>query len=196
MEFPRIIPVKKSGQEKFKSNGKELMADLLSFWQWSGSNLVDNAMRGALAEYIVAMDVGCVDIIRGGWEVYDLESPAGVKIEVKSAAYLQTWGQNKFSSISFSIRKAFGWNAETNEVSTTKERGSEVYVFCVLAEKNQPRVDPLNLDQWEFYVVPTKILNEKFSDQKTISLKGLIDMGAKKLKYGELREEIQKVAGR
>lgn len=193
MELPRIDPNIKSGQEKFHSNGKDLQADLLSFWQWSGSNLLDNAMRGVLAEYIVAMDVGCVDKIRGEWEAYDLKSTTGIKIEVKSAAYLQSWWQSKFSSISFSIRKAFGWNPETNKIGTTQERGSDVYVFCVLAEKDQSKVDPLNLDQWEFYVIPTKVLNEKFSNQKTISLKGLAILGAKKIKYGEIGLEIERV---
>lgn len=49
---------RKSGQEVFESNGLSLDMNLLSFWQWSASDIIGNAMRGILAEYIVASAVG------------------------------------------------------------------------------------------------------------------------------------------
>jgi len=57
-KYPEIKVATKTGKEKFHEDGKLLAHDLLSFWQWSASDLVGNAMRGILAEYIVASAVG------------------------------------------------------------------------------------------------------------------------------------------
>ena len=45
-----------------------------------------------LAEYIVAKALGIRDTKRVEWDPYDLEID-DVKVEVKSAAYVQTWEQ-------------------------------------------------------------------------------------------------------
>lgn len=186
MNLPKLEVDLKTGKEKFHSNGKVLSADLLSFWQWSSSNLVDNRMRGVLAEYIVAMDLGCKDKVRVEWEAYDLMADDGTKIEVKSAAYLQSWTQNKLSPIRFGIGKAYGWDSTKDETSKIKERASDFYIFCLLAHKDKSTVDPLNLEQWTFYVLPTRILNERAPDQGWITLNGLKTLKPKMAKFGEI----------
>ena len=40
------------------------------------------------------------------------------------------------------------------------QRYSDVYVLYLLHPEIKQTVDPLNLEQWEFYVFPTKYLNE------------------------------------
>ena len=44
---------KRSAEEKFRDGSNNLDFNLLSFWQWSSSDIVSNATRGILAEYIV-----------------------------------------------------------------------------------------------------------------------------------------------
>jgi hypothetical protein len=46
-----------------------------------------------------------------------------------------------------------------------------------LTHKDQATVDPLNLDQWTFYVLPTRVLNEVLGNQKTVALSRLIGIG-------------------
>lgn len=48
----------RTGAERFHRGNEDLSIDLLSFWQWSTSDLVSNATRGVLAEYIVARALG------------------------------------------------------------------------------------------------------------------------------------------
>jgi len=43
-----------------------------------------------LAEYLVATVLGLNQGVRNEWDAYDLETEAGLKIEVKSAAYIQS----------------------------------------------------------------------------------------------------------
>ena len=47
-------------------------------------------------------------------------------------------------------------------------------------------VDPLALDQWDFYVLPTKILNVQVREQKTISLTSLGRLDPSRCKFGEI----------
>ena len=39
------------------------------------------------------------------------------------------------------------------------KRQSDVYVFALLKHKDKQTVDPLNVKQWDFHVVPTKALD-------------------------------------
>jgi len=51
----------------------------------------------------------------------------GTKVEVKSAAHLQSWHQDALSSIGFSDAKSQTWDPSTNEFSVDKKRQSDVY---------------------------------------------------------------------
>ena len=70
---------------------------------------------------------------------------------------------------------------------------SDVYVFCVLSHKDQSTINPLNLDQWEFYILPTRILDEKVPNQKTISLPSLQNLNPDKVSFNQLKNTIDKV---
>src|ERR1700761_545099 len=95
----------KTGDEKLLYQKEQLPISLLDFWRWSVSDILSNATRGRFAEFIVATAAN-VDIktIRDEWGAFDLETMDGIKIEVKSAAYIQTWFQRELSKISFSIK--------------------------------------------------------------------------------------------
>ena len=81
---------RQAGTERFCAVGRDLEFDLLSFWQWSCSDLLSNATRGIVAEFLVARALGtAVYGVRYEWAAHDLEAPDGITIEVKSAAYLQ-----------------------------------------------------------------------------------------------------------
>ena len=193
-KYPEIEAVRKTGKEKFHENGTPLRYDLLSFWQWSASDLVGNAMRGILAEYIVASAVGKVGGNRVEWDAFDIETNEGIKVEVKSCAYIQSWSQKKLSAIQFSIRPTKGWDSKTNSHSPEITRQADVYVFCVLEHKIQESIDPLNMDQWKFHVLATKKLNQAVGGQKTITLGRLKELNPITVKYGELSVSIKNTA--
>ncbi len=96
----------KSGNEAFHLDGENLDLNLFSFWRWSTSDIVSNATRGVLAEFIVAKAMGNISSsVRNEWDAYDLETNDGIKIEIKSAAYIQSWHQEKLSTIKFLVQK-------------------------------------------------------------------------------------------
>lgn len=100
--------------------GHPLAANLLDFWRWSASDLVSNATRGILAEFIVAQALGLETGVRAEWDAYDLVTSAGLNVEVKSSAYLQSWFHKELSAISFGIRPTFAWSTDTNELATER----------------------------------------------------------------------------
>jgi len=117
-DFPRIAPSRKSGNEKFHRNGKPVGSHLLDFWCWCNSDLLSNAARGKLAEYLVALDVGVADGVRTEWVAYDMKTSEGLTVEVKSASYIQSWAQRRDSIITFDVRPTLGWNPDTHVIAT------------------------------------------------------------------------------
>jgi len=190
----RLQVHRKSGAELFELAGAQQALSLLDFWQWSASDLVSNATRGRLAEFIVATALG-IDVrgVRDEWAAYDLVTKAGTKIEVKSAAYLQTWHQKRPSPITFEVRKTLGWDPETNEMEKTPRRQADIYVCALLAHMDKATLDPLKLDQWRFFVVPTPVLDERTRSQHSITLRSLEKLTRGAVDYTALRAAVEEV---
>jgi hypothetical protein len=104
-----------------------IVSTLLDFWRWSTSDILSNATRGKFAEFIVGTAVGLnPKNSQDEWDAYDLTTEDGIKIEVKSAAYIQCWSQKSFSKISFSIKPARYWESETNLQRGEPKRHADV----------------------------------------------------------------------
>lgn len=179
-ELGPITPRRLTGAEPLTDRGKPVGTTVHDFWAWSASDLLGNTARGVLAEFIVAralaIDDGAFGLVTGtrpDWAAWDLTTPDEVKVEVKSSAYVQTWTQQRLSTISFSVRKTLGWNPVTGLYEDLPRRHADVYVFAVLTETDQTVVDPLQLEQWEFYVLPTWRLDERARSQHSITLPSL-----------------------
>ena len=190
----RLAITRKTGSEQFHSNGKSLDFNLESFWQWSTSDIISNATRGILAEYLVARALGLGKSgVRDEWAVNDLQTTSGITIQVKSSAYIQSWHQDKPSQIIFNVQKTRVYDPDTNILSKDAKRSSDLYVFAVLTHKDKLTIDPLNIDQWQFYVLPTKVLDER--DQNSITLKTLEKLCLEKLcsavSYDDLGKAIE-----
>ena len=166
---------------------------LLDYWQWAHSDIAANAERGKLAEFIVKCSVNSPSSHRTEWDAVDVVSSDGIRIEVKSSAYLQTWKTNKYSSIQFDIAPKKSWDGEANLYYDDVGRHSDIYVFCLFACKDPEIANPLNLAQWDFYVIATSTLNEKIPTQKRISLNSLIKLGAIKTQFSEIHTTAQKL---
>jgi hypothetical protein len=137
----------------------------------------------------VASALGLLDSPREEWDEYDLITKKKLKIEVKSSAYLQSWEQEKLSSIRFGIAPT-----GTSQVRGVKKvRKSDVYVFCLLSHKEKSTVNPLDLSQWNFYILETKVLNKMVGQQKTIALSSLLQLNPIETDYAGIRTIIKKI---
>ncbi len=193
------IPVqRRAPTERFHIDGTPLDTTLVDFWAWAMSDLVSNAPRGVLAEFLVAVALGLHVGLRDPWDAYDLLTTGGIRVEVKSCAYCQSWKQKAESKIIFPIYPSRTWDHESGKtlLSAEARRQADVYVFCVLAHKLKETIDPLNIGQWIFFVLPTRVLEDRFPRQKTIGLAALQKAGALQVSFVGLRAAVEEAGAR
>lgn len=188
------------GSEQLTFKDKELGSSVLDFWSWAYSDLIRNVNRGAFAEFIVLEAMNNQSGItprtnfRVSMDAYDLLSPDGIRVEVKSSAYIQSWESEHPARISFRIAPAKSLDSSGNYSADSQYcRHSDVYVFCVWTAMSREQ-NILDLSLWDFYVIATKILDQKVPNQKTITFQSLLSLQPRKVDYFGLYEAIRSEA--
>ena len=153
-------------------------------------------MRGVIGEYWVANAVDILHKRRHGWESWDLETEDGIRIEVKTAGYLQSWHETSQEPST----PVFGINAVKVEEDTERGlyrgqyRPANVYVFCLHLSLDLDTHDPLDISQWTFYVIATKVLDAVRPNAKSISLTPLKSLDIKETDFAGLKAAILSAA--
>lgn len=197
-DLSRITVARRTGSERFIAGDRDLGWSLLDFWQWSGSDLVANTSRGVVAEYLVGLALGCdMTLVRDPWAPFDLCFAAGgTTVEVKSAAYLQTWHQRRLSTISFMARATHAWEADSGSYASLAKRQADVYVFALLAHRDKASLNPMDASQWEFYVVGSTLLNERMRTRRTTGLSTVQRLAGAAVGYADLRAAVEAVVAK
>jgi hypothetical protein len=193
--FEKLHPTRKTGAEPFTAGETPLGFSVLDFWKWSSSNMVANALRGHVAEFLVARALGAGGEVRNEWDSYDLVTKSHLRVEVKSAAYLQSWAQRRESSISFDIRETLAWDADTNTFApeSARCRQADLYVFALLAHREKASLNPLDVTQWKFHLLESVVLNQNVRKQRRISLKRLMELKASPCDYADLARVVWEI---
>ena len=186
---PKVITKRLTGIELFMSAGMNSNVSVLDYWRWAHSNLVSNIERGVLAEFLVATALGVSKepAHRDPWQDSDIVIE-NLKIEVKSAAYIQDWSQRELSNIVFArLQGKPVDDLQNTEVSTYK---SDIYVLSLLTTKNNETLNILDLDQWCFWVFSRHEISELTNNSASISLKKIESAGEKPISFTQLRAKI------
>lgn len=165
---------------------------VLDFWRWALGDLRLNSTRGLLAQFLVARAVGDARRADDGWGPYDVETPTGLKIEVKASGYLQSWVQTRPSSIRFSGLITRRWDAETNQMDAQASVMADVYVFAVHTCQDPSAYDPINFNYWQFYVVSGEVIRSR--NQRSMALSTVKHIAGEPVGWDRLRHAIQAVA--
>lgn len=191
MKLEEIKTTTKKPNEPFKFNNEELGFHLVDFWKWNQSDLIENRNRGILAEFIVKQALNITHPTRLEWDAFDLITTEGIKVEVKSAAYIQAWKQTDYSRVSFDIKPTK--TLLEDNYSDERTRKADVYIFCLLNHKDQSTIDPMNLNQWAFYLVSAKTLNRELPHQQSIGLWSIKRIKHKKCSFADLKTCFDKI---
>ncbi len=159
------------------------------FWSWAYSDVLVNTNRSVFAEFLVGSALGVLNKPRIDWDGVDLHY-GNKTIEVKCSAYLQSWKEYPSSIVTFNIGKKTAWHAESNTYEKEPTRSADCYVFCFFKELEKDKANILDTNSWDFYVIPTKRINEELHDQKSIGFKKLKSL-CKPVSYGSLKVEIE-----
>jgi hypothetical protein len=175
---------------------------LIDFLMWGYSDLSEDVVKGVFAEWLVAHILGIPSKCRflaGNSDILHATCP---RIEVKSSAYWQSWklwnedgtprDRSKYpirgdSEITFGGLQAKDVIKPGESIEATYK--SEIYVFCFQREKDPDNWNAMDLDQWEFYLLPVSRLKELKC--KSISLKKLKTLRAGPLDASGLAIQFQ-----
>ena len=184
-----------TGNEEFTLHGSSAGISVKDFWSWAYSDLLNNTQRGVMAEFLVYSSFQSEyppprTQMRVNWLPFDVTSPSGRRIEVKSAAYLQSWTTDFPAQIQYDIAPKLAWDGKN--YATEAKRNCDLFVFCLYTALTRDK-SILDLDYWEFYVLPTYILNDRIPNQKTISLSSLLKLEPVKTDYAGLGSVIESI---
>ena len=182
--------------KKISSDEKIVGTDDLSihdFWSWAYSDILSNRNRSVFAEFLVGYALGVTDTPRIEWDAVDLRY-SDKKIEVKSSAYLQSWDQNNLSVIKFDIEKKMSWDAETNKTENEPKRAADCYVFCLYSETDPTKMNILNVNNWDFYILSTEQIERELGKQKSVGIKRIQTM-CDSVDFSGLKKRVNHVLG-
>ena len=182
--------------DHFKVNGENRFS-VLDVWKYAYSQLPDDI----IAEFLIARALGLEKSENNSyWTAYDM-SYRKKRIEVKATVYVHPWNKEKVSQVrTFSIapsKNAYWLDVPTPNVNQDLERQSEVYVFCLNANQDINQHDILNIDHWEFYVVPTYVINSYAEqsgnpNQKKISLGVVKSLANGSVSFDGIKDAVDK----
>lgn len=176
-----------TGDESLSGTG----ATVRDFWSFALSDLKTNIARGVLAEFLVARAVGAQEAVRVSWDNFDVRTPEGIRIEVKSSAYLQGWRQKVLSTIRFSGLKGLAWD-DKEGWGAEREVRADVFVFGIQTRKTHEDYDALDVAQWDWYVAPANSVVEHGA--RSVGMGFLERYAEGPLGYGELHRAVRAAA--
>lgn len=191
MELDRTAPDLLTGSEPLTLEGKPAGFTVLDFWRFQHSNLWD--VQEEIAEFIVAKALGQdLPYNKNGWTLWDINY-RGKRIEIKETGYYHSWRTDgKVSQQrTFGITKAY---SRYKDNQSEFKRQNDIYVFCLNTGETKEASNPLELDNWRFWVVPTETINRLCGDNKTISLGRVKSITGQKegVGYSELKEAVDR----
>ena len=165
-----MIPAKPplTGTESLIGLNSIAGASMLDFWRWGFSDLLCNDIRGVFGEWMVARLLGIDSPPRDSWAPCDLVTPSGMRIEVKTTAYLQVWNPQPSKTLTFSGLKGRTWTLATG-YSATATFNADLYVFCLQTETDVARWNALDLAQWRFFTQTREQLESRGCRSITLS---------------------------
>ena len=181
-----------TGNELFYLDGESISLSMHNFWQFKYSNI--HFLKESIAEYLIAKILGFDKPHNSNWwTLYDIKY-RDFRIEVKETSYYHPWNMNgKVSKQrSFGITKANS-SYEDFDSENKHERQNDIYVFCLNTGNTAEESNPLNLNNWTLYIVPTSVINMKCENQKTVSLGRVRRFGCLPKRYDEIKSEVDRI---
>lgn len=180
--------------------GSEPLLDgtVADFWRWAMSDLRMNLVRGYLVEYLVARALGDPAPARIEWGPWDVRATDGTLVEIKACGRLQSWTSKKLSTPAWTFRSVRAeriWSdAHGDYLEVDPASRVHVWVFALQTAEQHALYDPLDIDQWEFRVVPHRELLAAGQTSARISFfdsRGITPVG-----YAQLAEAVNEARQR
>jgi hypothetical protein len=165
---------------------------VLDSWRWALVDLRMNNARGYLVEFLVAQALGDASRVRVEWGPHDVEAADGTLVEVKATGRLQSWATKRLSTPCWSfksVRAATVWSDDLGDyIDVQPETRVHVWVFALQTEQEPAAYNPVDVNQWEFRVVPHRQLLASGQVSATLSFFDRLHVAP--VSYAELRSAV------
>ncbi len=169
-------------------NGKN--SKILDFWQTMFSRLESNTLRGKVGEYIVSWALSVDNRPQDPWQAFDLLSPNGKRIEVKTTSFVQDWEHGEENRTpKFVIKPTRNYTSDKGLAKDTSYN-ADIYVLCYYSWLDKKTTDVTNLNHWKFWVFSLKELLNIFDGHHSITVKKLESLGHRPVSAFDLGKSI------
>lgn len=90
------------------------------------------------------------------------------------------------------MRQSRRWDPDRGTYADGRQRNADVFVFALLSETDRARIDPLDVAQWQFYVLSRRTIESRAGNAQTLSLKRLTQLGAEISDFPSLRAVVER----
>ena len=189
----------RTGDEHIRFDGMPIGHLLGDYWAWNSSDLLVNTERGSFSEFIVS---AALDLDLSGtkvdWGPYDVSFPFRWMCEGKPRGSADRGQECRLPPVvgaGEAVQHCLQYQAGTGlgprpRVLRELKRQSDLYVFCHYTQTDRAKADPLVLDDWTFYILPTKRLDQCCGGQKTISLSSLLALGPVQVDFDGIKDAV------
>ncbi|MFC1417813.1 hypothetical protein [Streptacidiphilus cavernicola] len=160
---------------------------VLDFWRYAMPDLRTNTTRGLLAEFLVHRALGA-QVRNQEWDSFDVLTPDGLRVEVKSSAYVQAWDQRSPSAIRFGRLRGRVWTPQGGGAEAPTFN-ADVYVFALHSAPDHDSYNPLDIGQWLFHVLPAPRVEAL--GQASLGLTALRRLSGDPVPYAELAPRVR-----
>jgi hypothetical protein len=160
----------------YSAHGAALDRTSLDFWRWAYSDLIQNITRGIVAEYLVSCAVGIESKPRDPWNYCDVITNHGTAIEIKATGFVQAWHyEQKPKRIvpAVVLKPTKRYDPENPTIAKDKTLNADKYVICYHKEEDMARADPMDVDQWSFWILDRKDIDVLLKTRKSITIASL-----------------------
>lgn len=163
------------------------------FWRWALSDLRMNLARGYLVEYLVARALNDPAPARVEWGPWDVQAADGTLVEIKACGRLQSWTTRKLSTPAWtfkSVRADRVWSDTVGDYLPVDPASRvHVWVFALQTAEDPASYDPLDVDQWQFRVMPHREL--LVAGQTSAGLSFFDARGVQAVGYSDLADAVR-----
>lgn len=168
-----------------------------------GDPLINNVYRGDYVEGLIyfALRERHWRLLHP-WAGWDLEREDGVRVEVKNSAGWQTWshcpqyGATKNPDFSVAPKKSYYLSSDVCAKSKSADppaRSADLYIFAWHPKTDRDIADHRQVEQWQFFVIPERLVAKSRGDKEKISLNQVRELAAA-VTYAELAARVTAVA--
>ncbi len=166
-----------TGNEHFSLKDTCTDLSIQELWKWYFSDLID--IKSKVAEYLVTKALGFSKPYNTGyWSAHSIVY-RGRRLEIRSASYMKSI---------YDINPSMKYVRHID----IRVKDCGVYVFCLLPGKTKEEADPLKIENWKFYVIPTWYIHPECGCNSSITM-SKVQRLVKQSDYADLKADIDRI---